>query len=266
MLSKLNPFKRKIPDMMKRHSIAPGQDLYPKKYLEHIQNGRASLSGLSRNYANESSTKSGVLATMPYYEEEQNLLENTSIADLIRAIGLYHVDNLTQEAATTMEMNTKQRKMGTDHLSHRLSLLTLLNKRHHSSHTIHGPTAEISPIMTKQRERLYSCVTENLRDNNNRGRILGDANPFKRKQSISSHPPPYSGPSQPNLPQNDSFKSTIKRRFSVRPSNLDKAPGQFHKIQNSPVTAASNLSPVSFTRKLSWRRPITSSLAKPNEH
>ncbi|KAG5682182.1 hypothetical protein PVAND_011550 [Polypedilum vanderplanki] len=275
MLHRLNPFKRKIPEMMKRHSLAPGQELHPQRYIDR----RESINSLSKkNYLSHARAS---IFSMPCYEEEQDLLETTSVADLIRAIEMFHVDS---NAATSTDSLTKRRKMGTDHLSHKSSLLTLfLNKNHDSSHTIHStPTAENpSQIIKKQRGRLYSCVLENLSSSehyHNRGKISSDA--LVRKQSISaSHPPPP--PYTVKTSQNDSLKSTIKRRFSVRPSNLDKAPGQFHKAQNLPVIPGSTLaqqqqhqqnqisnsnpSPLSFARKLSFRT-IPSSLSKANEH
>jgi hypothetical protein len=281
MLRKLNPFKRKIPEMMmKRHSLAPGQELgISQRYLDR----RESMGSVSKNYLNHARAS---IFSMPCYEEEQSLLETTSVADLIRAIEMLHIDSVVPEEEdaeshiSSESLGTKQRKMEAPHLSHKPSLLTLLNKNHHSSHTtIHGPTADISPIITRQRERLYSCA--NL---HHRGEILGDANPFARKQSISAHPPPppsYS--SVRRASQNDSLKPTIKRRFSVRPANLDRAPGQFHKVQNLPVipgtsptqhqqqqqqqqqNQTSNSSPASFTRKLSFRT-VPSSLSKSDEH
>lgn len=267
LLSKLNPFKRRIPNQMKRHSIAPGQGFDPQQYLRNTQNGRASVSSLSKNYLSHHRPSTFAL---PGFEEEQDLLESTTIADLIRAIESVHTENVAESESQDTSNGKKQRKLGTDHLTppRRQSLfganLLGLSGKQASSHTIHGPSSDILPLKASYRNRLNSCVstpTESL-DNNARGRILGDENPFIRRVSIRL-PPPYT-----TTPP-ESLKATVKRRFSVRPANLDKAPGQFHKAQNSPVTATPSqqapiVSVMPFQRKLSWR-PTPSSLAHSNE-
>jgi hypothetical protein len=261
LLSKLNPFKRKIPSQMKRHSLAPGSELDPQKYLRNTQNGRASVRSLSKNNFN---SRRPSMFQMPCMEEEQDLLETTTIADLIRAIEQVHTDNVLDSDTPDMSLKSgKQRKLGTDHLTPPYqSLLTL--GRPQTSHTIHGPSSDIMPF---SRNRLNSCVStpsENL--DNNRGKILGDSNPFTRR--LSMRPPPYTTAASSTT---DSLKSSLKRRFSVRPSNLDKAPGQFHKNSpnNSQVIAGTTTPPqqtsnLPFQRKLSWR-PVPSSLVNSNE-
>lgn len=259
LLSKLNPFKRKIPHQMKRHSIAPGSELDPQMYLRNTQNGRASVSSLSKNYLSQHRPS---MFALPGFEEEQDLLESTTIADLIRAIEEVHTDSAAQSLPP--DVNTKkQRKLGTDHLTppHHRSLLTLGGKQQ-SSHTIHGPSSDLSPLKLPVRSRLNSCVSTPTENDNSRGKILGDENPFIRRVSLRP-PPPYT-----ITPSSDSTKATVTRRFSVRPANLDKAPGQFHKPSNLPVTATpsqpSSLPVMPFQRKLSWR-PTPSSLAAPND-
>jgi hypothetical protein len=243
--------------MMKRHSLAPGQELDPQKYLRSTQNGRASVSSLSRNYLTQHRPS---MFTLPCFEEEKDLLETTTIADLIRAIEQVHTDSVTSNSQENLS-NKKQRKLGTDHLTppHQ-SLLTLNGKQRHTSFTIHGPSSDILPLKASNRNRLYSCVSTPPAEGieNSRAKILGDSNPFIRHLSIRPPPPYTSTPS-------DSIKPALKRRFSVRPSNLEQAPGQFHKPQNSQVTTASQQTTNSpFTRKLSWRlQPST--LAHSNE-
>lgn len=261
LLSKLNPFKRKIPNMMKRHSLAPGQELDPQKYLRSTQNGRASVSSLSRNYLTQHRPS---MFTLPCFEEEQDLLETTTIADLIRAIEQVHTDSAVTSNSQENLASNKQRKLGTDHLTPpNQSLLTLNDKQRQSSQTVHGPSSDILPLKKSNRNRLYSCVSTPPAESigNNRAKILGDANPFIRHLSIRP-PPPYS-----STPL-DSIKPALKRRFSVRPSNLEQAPGQFHKAQNSQVTTTpqqtTNSVVMPFTRKLSWR-PQPSTLAHSNE-
>lgn len=265
LLSKLNPFKRKASSHMKRHSLAPGQELDPQKYFRSTQNGRESVSSLSKNYLTQ---RRPSRFSVPCAEEEQNLLETTTIADLIRAIEMAHADNVETENVQDMLKNIKHRKLGTDHLiqqarSHSLFPFSVNAKQKLASHTIQGSATDVLPVKASNRNRLYSCVstpTHNF-DNNSRGKILGDANPFIRHLSIRP-PPPYS------TTPSDSIKATMKRRFSVRLSNLDKAPGQFHNPQNSQIIAlpsqpAAN-SVMTSQRKLSWR-PTPSSLLHSND-
>lgn len=263
LLSKLNPFKRKVPSQMKRHSIAPGSEFDPEKYLSKTRDGRASVTSLSKNYLSQHRPS---MFALPGLSEEKDLLETTTIADLIRAIEEVHTDSAIQENAADPTKGGKQRKLGTDHLtpSYNGSLLTL-SGRLPTSHTIHGPSSDLSSLRPPTRSRLNSWVsTPNESFDSNRGKILGDENPFAKHVSIQE-PPPYSSSSP-----SDSVKATaVKRRFSVRPSNLDKAPGQFHKPQNTQITAAPSQQPMSmavmpFQRKLSWR-PTPSSLATSNE-
>lgn len=266
LLSKFNPFKRKVPSLEKRHSLAPGQELDPQKYFRSTQNGRESVSSLSKNYLAQ---RRASRFSVPCYEEEQNLLETTTIADLIRAIEMAHTDNVETESMEDTLRSLKHRKLGTDHLAQqprRQSLFPFpLSIKHKlSSHTIHGSEADALPLKASNRNRLYSCVStpsQNF-DNSNRGKILGDSNPFIRHLSIRPPPPYTTTPS-------DSMKATMKRRFSVRPSNLETAPGQFHKPQNSQLTAmppqqAANSPVMTTQRKLSFR-PTPSSLIHSNE-
>lgn len=217
---------------MKRHSLAvPGHELNAQKYLGHTQNGRSSVSSLSKSYLSHPRTS---LYNVPCYEEESNLLETTSVADLIRALEMFHTDNVNVQ--NTLETNApQQKKFETPRKS---SLLTLLHRRHHSSHTIHGgPHAADGAI---KRARLYSCVAENIN-------VGSDANPFIKQRSPSLHPPPpYTISSQTSGVKNDLINPTLKRRFSVRPANLDKAPGQFHQqTKYSPASAAQSVTALS---------------------
>lgn len=257
ILSKLNPFKIKLPNMMKRHSLAPGSEMDPQKYIRSTQMGRSSVSSLSKNYLSQHRPS---MFTMPGFQEEQDLLETTTIADLIRAIEQVHTDDVVLSSSQEILNAKKQRKLGTDHLSQsrRQSLFTLEGRKN-SIHTVLG-TSDERPLKPTGRTRFYSSAsTPGDNADYDRGRILGDSNPFIRHPSIYP-PPPYTTTGEP-------LKPALKRRFSVRPSNLDKAPGQFHTPQNSQITAAPSqqATPVlAFQRKLSWR-PTPSSLAHPNE-
>lgn len=263
LLSKLNPFKRKMPHEMKRHSIAPGSELDPQKYLCNTQLSRSSVSSLSRSYFSHHRPS---MFAMPCMEEEQNLLETVTIADLIRAIEQVNADNVMRSELVPESGTANQRRLGTNNFMSRRSSTQALHPRHNSSHTIHGPSSDILPLKPSLRNRLNSCigVPSMESSDNSRGKILGDANPFIRNLSIRPPPPYVTSPSEAVI------KPALKRRFSVRPSNLDKAPGQFHKTQNSQIIASTptqqalNFPVPSFQRKLSWR-PTPSSLIQSNE-
>ena len=264
LLSKLNPFKKRsqpLPSMMKRHSLAPGQELDPQRYLRNTQNGRASVSSLSKNYLTQ---RRPSMFTLPCFEEEQDLLETTTIADLIRALEQVHTESaVTSTSQESLKSKNGRRKLGTDHLTPPQSLLTL-SGNFQSSHTIHGPSSDFGSLKASGRNRLHSLAgTPAESIVYNRARILGDANPFARRLSMRP-PPPYS----PSTTPPDSLKPALKRRFSVRPSNLDLAPGQFHNSKNLQVTTPSqpekSSTAMPFQSKITWH-PQTSSLAKPNK-
>jgi len=265
LLYKLNPFNAS----KKRHSLAPGHELDPQRYLRSTQYGRASISSFSsrNNFNQQQQTPAHrqSIFSMPCCEEEENLLETTTIADLIRALESAHTDNVINSNSQDSTLKgRKHRKLGTDHLGltstsnasggsgasrRNTSLVTLFQRRPtNSSHTIHDTT---------NRSRLYSCISTppsslaGDNSNNSRGQILGDENPFYRNPSVRRP------------------AAALKRRFSVRPSNLEKAPGQFHIPKFAPVIASSieqqaAQASLPFTRKLSWR-PTPSSLAHSNE-
>ena len=245
-LSKLNPFKRKISTQMKRHSLAPGQELDPQKYLSSTRNGRSSINSLSKSYLTQTATGRPSLFSIPCYEEEQSLLETTTIADLIRALEMVHTDANTTTSSQETLQSKKHKKLGTDHLNSPnkvSSLLTLFPKSFDSSLTI-GTDMEVP---RPPRRRLYSCSNTTpapVNNFDNRGKILGDNSPFTRHPSL--RPPPYTQHSP----------TALKRRFSVRASNLSVPPGQFHKQKRSVTIndfAVTTPLPSSFQRKLSWR-------------
>lgn len=294
MLSKLNPFKRKQqpqsvcerPPLRKRHSLAPGTEMDPQQYLRNTMSGRASLSGLSssRNFIHRPSLFQQPSSTV---EEEQDVLENTTIADLIRAIEMAHTENVVSSDAfgnddDEVGSNGRGRNVGNNPFTppHHQSLLTINGRPPYSrSHTIHGPSSDIMPMkVSKGPKRLNSIVSASPNEND-RGGILGEMSPFTRRLSFRP-PPPYTSSPSPT-PSNDftsssqqSIKPALKRRFSVRASNLEQAPGQFHKgsSQNIHVTApsshqqqSSSSAPTNpFTRRLSWR-PTPSTLAQPKD-
>lgn len=297
VLSKLNPFKRKQsqqpqmfekPPLRKRHSLAPGTEMDPSKYLQNTMSGRASLSGLSSSRHNL--RRPSLFMQQTCLEEEQDVLENTTIADLIRAIESAHTENVVSSETFGTDDDTKSNERGRKAGNsspfappHHQSLLTINGRPPYSrGNTIHGPSSDIMPMkVSKAAPKRLNSLVSMLPDENTRGGILGDASPFVRRLSFRP-PPPYTSSPSPT-PSNDfstsslqNIKPALKRRFSVRPSNLEQAPGQFHKTSigsaqnltgmasHSQQQSSSGTSINPFTRRLSWR-PTPSTLAQSND-
>lgn len=208
MFQKLNIFKRRASSDVRKHSsqysnnhiLYEDSDYYPQK--EQIDG----TDDVSCRYS-----KSNIF-TIPCYEEEQDLLETTTMADVIRAIEMLNIDKVTTENPQGKSMlNLSHRRLGTDHLYRNHNLL-LLNKRHSSSHTIHSPAQDISPIMMSKRKRIYSCVAENMYKKNSIGK-LSDADSLQKSAR--------STPRFVHASQNSPMTSS-KHRFSIRPAKLNK--------------------------------------------
>lgn len=212
LLQKFNIFKKRNSDARKYSIQYPNNSLH----YEHKNSQEFSQKERINNMDDMSSkrySKSNIF-TIPCYEEEQDLLETTTMADVIRAIEMLHVDKVTTENSQGKSIiNSMHRRLGTDHLYRNQNLL-LLNKKYNSSHTIHSPGQDVSPIMINKRQRIYSCVAENIYQNrNNTSRKFSDVDSLRKSTRIV----PRFQPSSQNSPM-----STVKHRFSIRPVNLNK--------------------------------------------
>ncbi|KAL7032741.1 hypothetical protein ACKWTF_007390 [Chironomus riparius] len=211
LLQKFNIFKKRNSDA-KKYSIQ-----YPNNPLHYEHKNSQEFSHKERinNMDDMSSyrySKSNIF-TIPCHEEEQDLLETTTMADVIRAIEMLHTDKVTTENSQGKSIiNSMHRRLGTDHLYRNQNLL-LLNKKYNSSHTIHSPGQDVSPIMINKRQRIYSCVAENIYQNrNNTSRKFSDVDSLRKSVRIV-----------PNFQASqNSPMSTVKHRFSIRPVNLNK--------------------------------------------
>lgn len=183
LLHKLNPFK-------KRNSLTD-QDYDPQKYLEATSRGRESRISLPKQYI--SSTKNGrpsIYSLSPHREEQEaDILETTTIADLIRCLEIVH----------TKANNAPQRKLGTASIKNNDNLRkpSYMDRR-----------SSLRPELFNPHRRQSAAVISTLSP------ILSP-----RRFSIRpEQPPPYSSTTDSPLP--------FKRRFSVRPSSLAIPPGQ----------------------------------------
>lgn len=235
-ISKINPFKARVLGQNgKRHSVAVGatQDPNPQLYLERTSRGRESRISLPRQYL--AATARGRNSVFSILEQPQNadnsdLLEKTTIADLIRALEVIHTKaNISTENSLLGYGEVPRRKVGTvtppspPNISH---LQVSNSDRRGSLRPVPGYTTVFSSQNISRRKSLF---------------LNPESVSAARRSSAASlrpvNPPPYSATPTP-----------MTRRFSVRPTNLSIPPGQAPLPTSSSAQASSMLQ-----RKLSLR-------------
>jgi hypothetical protein len=206
ILGRLNLFRRRqildqhterpISDF-KRHSLAIPDQNDHLRYLQSTRKGRMSLFNTPHQYLQRTASGRQSIMSLPPTQEE--VLENTTLADLIRAI---EAVNTISEVSSSDEVNGSQKLR-----SNSPSVASLFLQNHSEASSRTG----VSAANGKSRPPLFN-QNENIPPN------ISDASPFIRHPSIRpQNPPPYS-PTVEN--------SSLKRRFSVRPTNLAYPPGQ----------------------------------------
>lgn len=236
-ISKINPFKaRVLGPNGKRHSVAVGasQDPNPQIYLERTSRGRESRISLPRQYLAASARgRSSVFSILeqPQNADNSELLEKTTIADLIRALEVMHTKaNITGENSLLGFGEIPKRKIGTvtppspPNLSH--LQVPNNNLRRGSLRPVPGYTTVFASNQNNARRKSMYLSPESFST--------------ARRSSIASlrpaNPPPYSVTPKP-----------MTRRFSVRPTNLSIPPGQ------APLPNLSAQTSTILQRKLSSR-------------
>lgn len=232
-ISKINPFKARVLGQDgKRHSVAISPDTNPQIYLENTSRGRESRISLPRQYLAASARgRNSVFSILeqPLNADNTELLEKTTIADLIRALEVVHTKaNISTESTLLGFGEGPRRKVGTvtppspPNLTH---LQVPNNHRRGSLRPVPGYTTVFASQNTSRRKSLY---------------LNPESFPTGRRSSVASlrpvNPPPYSVTPKP-----------MTRRFSVRPTNLSIPPGQA-PAPNPSIQASSMLQ-----RKLSLR-------------
>lgn len=228
IFSKINLFRRR-PTL---DNIKPmAEEMTPQKYLEKTNRRRTgSLGNLHYNYLTRTSAGRQSLFAAPVTEEAPNdLLENTTIADLIRALEVAHTHANT--GWTEDAMSEPKRKFGTASLTPPKvsSLLTLFpqNLPNRSS-------------MRRGSERARPPLRQSLSTSGNFPLTqYGDFHFVQNKD-----PPPYKPTDSPK---------PIKRRFSVRPSNLSTPPGQLHSNTSGSSSSLAGAPSTILQRRLSVR-------------
>lgn len=256
LLSRLNPFKKRILSQdSKRHSLAGDMFTIPHSYLEATANGRDSKT-LPQKYIQATQRgRASLFSLQPQQQDESELLETTTIADLIRAIELIHTTNVNAGGSKggSDGGTLPRRKMGTASLTPPKvpSLLTLFPQNYEKSSAILA-----QPQFDRRRSSLRPTIYNSIRHQKpNMGRRQSSAvimSSFSSPNNSATpilrsydQPPPYSI---------DSPKP-LKRRFSVRPSNLTIPPGQAPPPSSTSIigTTPSVQQPSTLQRRLSVR-------------
>lgn len=231
LFQRLNPFKRR--DDSRKPSLTPDR-LDVQNYLNDTFAGRESRQPVNKRRASVFS----ILSTTD--ESNADVLENTTIADLIRALEVVHTQAVTGNEAPLLQefFEDPKRKVGNAGLSHQ-------NTATSTAHTsnplpminIFPPT---SPHQMRPRRgslRPFSTANTPIFDRVNRRQSTILDLPSTRRASFlvpEEQPPPYTTTPRQN-----------HRRFSVRPTLLSIPPGQ------SPMPSIQASS--SLQRRLSMR-------------
>uniref|UniRef100_A0A182IWY4 Potassium channel domain-containing protein n=1 Tax=Anopheles atroparvus TaxID=41427 RepID=A0A182IWY4_ANOAO len=217
MLHRLNPFRKRTnsktpaPDV---ESGPPGLD----SYLSGTSKGRSSMFNLpTSSYLSATSRGRGSILSMP--PQDEHLLETTTIGDLLRALELMHTETVTSNGDHRGSFALGDGSMG--------------RRRNTHSFSSGKPTTGVPSLLT--------LFTPPIEPGSRRGSMkppLGrtgsaDSAPIVRRPSFRPvNPPSYTatvsgspaGGGSPTLGVVSSPKP-IRRRFSVRPSNLAYPPG-----------------------------------------
>lgn len=213
----LNPFKKRSPDD-RRLSLSPDQAEI-QRYLDRTNVGRNTRKSISRKsvapkqfLTTPAKRRASTFSTLSTADENSaEILENTTIADLIRALEVAHTRANTLDTPLLQEyFDVPKRKLGTAGLTPPTGLPPLLGIFPSADHGRRGsmkPTSTQTPIFGRANmARRQSNVLD----------IMSAAQRRPSLRPPSNHPPPYSAPT-PKI---------AHRRFSVRPTNLTIPPGQ----------------------------------------
>ncbi|XP_035900150.1 open rectifier potassium channel protein 1 [Anopheles stephensi] len=213
MLRRLNPFRKRSKTPAPDLEAGPGP---LDSYLSATSKGRSSMFNLpTSSYLMATSRGRGSILSMP--PQDEHLLETTTIGDLLRALERMHTDTVTagDHRGSFADQNDSfgrkrtQQSMGSGQ-SNLPSLLTLF-------------TPPIEPGSRRG----------SIKPPLGRTGSSGSAPIMRRPSFRPSNPPSYSatvsgspaGGGSPTLSVISPSPKPIRRRFSVRPSNLAYPPG-----------------------------------------
>uniref|UniRef100_A0A182K6H6 Potassium channel domain-containing protein n=1 Tax=Anopheles christyi TaxID=43041 RepID=A0A182K6H6_9DIPT len=218
MLQRLNPFRKRSKQPAAPPDIEAGPGL--DSYLSATGKGRSSMFNLpTSSYLSATSRGRGSILSMP--PQDEHLLETTTIGDLLRALELMHTQTVTAGS------EQHRGSVGTNDGS--------LHRAGRNSQPFSGGQSNLPSLLT-----LFTPPIE--AGGSRRGSLkppLGrtgsaDSAPILRRSSFRpTNPPSYSatvsgspgGGGSPTLGVIGPSPNPIRRRFSVRPSNLAYPPG-----------------------------------------
>lgn len=240
IFDRLNPFKKR--DDPRKMSLAPDH-LDVNNYLDQTAAGRRSRISLSpyQNITPISKRRPSTYSMRSVADESSaEVLENTTIADLIRALEVMHTQAAAGDQPSLEHLfatpRTRSRFASTS-LAENATIDSLQSQQQLPMINIFPPS---TPTQIRDRRNslrpMSTANTPLFRRTHRRQSTIVDL-PSARRSSLkpSSGPPPYSE----NTPR------TTHRRFSVRPTLLSIPPGQ------SPMPSIQATS--SLQRRLSMR-------------
>ncbi|XP_041764072.1 open rectifier potassium channel protein 1 [Anopheles merus] len=232
VLQRLNPFRKRSKQLAPADiETAPGLE----SYLAATGKGRRSMFNLpTSSYLSATSRGRGSILSMP--PQDEHLLETTTIGDLLRALELMHTDTVTAGAGQHRgSVGTGEQQATTLHRAGR-----------HQSQPFAGGPSNLPSLLT-----LFTPPIE--AGGSRRGSLkppLGrtgsaDSAPsvLRRPSFRPTNPPSYSatvsgspaGGGSPTLGIIGPSPTPIRRRFSVRPSNLAYPPGHCPRPPAGPT-------------------------------
>lgn len=243
LLHRINPFKKHSTIAAKRNSISV-HELEAQKYLERTSRGRESRISLPKQYLSTTAHgRASVFSILSTTDEANNdVLERTTIADLIRALEVVHTKASTDAGTPLLDdyFGGPKRKMGTASLTppKMPSLLSVMPSMNANASARRGSLRPLPSYTT-----VFNSKSNQKRRQSSHVIDIGDKT-FARRLSVRpTHPPPYMIKESPK---------PLNRRFSVRPTNLSTPPGQAPPL-NPAIQASSTLQ-----RRLSLRpSPLT---------
>lgn len=277
LLQRINPFKKRAASiaaaMGKRFSISAGPTAAdPQSYIERTIRGRESRISLPKQYlaATERRRPSvfSILSTTD--ATHTDVLETTTVADLIRAIELVHTkaqnsgQHSTEGPLLDDLLDGPKRKMGT-------AGITPTTKDSSSSSPFLFPvinnTARRSSLRPPSMPKHFQLPRGNM-SRRQSSFVVADDDVIQRSTSIrpvasTNHPPPPSYYATKQQLQMDATQKQFTRRFSVRPTKLSIPPGQAPPASSSTTSSAlTGISSTMLQRRLSLRpSPLARSIA-----
>lgn len=228
LFAKMNPFRRRIlGEHGHRHSITGLDELTPQQYLERSARGRESRVSQPfgpRQYlqATARGRKSAFSVMTTAEPAHDDVLENTTIADLIRALEVVHTKVQNESAASPLLSDSPRRKMGVASLTPPKMSPTAGVRNVQARRGSLRPTPTYTTVFNSKLQQPRRRQSQHFSGG------MPDLSASFGAAAAAEQPPPYDA----------SPKPSPNRRFSVRPTNLSMAPGQVFQIPSVQAQSA----------------------------